>query len=223
MIKRIVLFVFLFVLVSNLSFATKMSREEVTCPLCGTQFTARVVMSTNNFGGMDHDLCPHAVGYTPIADYVWGCPNCNLCGYPSVFKMEYSNEEKTKIQNWLKENYPPKTEKPKQDDEEEDAYRQNQYGYTNLPSYKRYEIAAELAKLTNKSNYEIGKMFLSATWCVRANMVINKDGKALNENTFSLKLSITLQVALLNLIFKIIASASLIVPSIKCFSISSSN
>ena len=114
MIKRIMLFILLFVLVCNYAFATRTTREEITCPLCGTKFMATVVLSTNNFGGTDHDLCPHAVGYTPLGDYIWGCPYCNFCGYSGDFKKEYSNEEKAKIQNWLKDNYPPTIEKPKQ-------------------------------------------------------------------------------------------------------------
>ena len=191
MLKRIMLFILLFVLVCNFAFATRTTREEITCPLCGTKFMASVVLSTNNFGGTDHDLCPHAVGYTPLEDYVWGCPYCNFCGYSNDFKKEYSNEEKTKIQNWLKDNYPPTIEKPNQevrkDDEEEDepAYRRNQYSFRNLPAYKRYEIAAELAKLANESNYDIGKLYLRSTWCARANFAIDKDGHSINENEFS--------------------------------------
>ena len=191
MIKRIMLFILLFVLVGNFAFATRTTREEITCPLCGTKFMASVVLSTNNFGGTDHDLCPHAVGYTPLGDYIWGCPYCNFCGYSGDFKKEYSNEEKAKIQNWLKDNYPPTIEKPKQDEpkdeDEEDmpAYRRNQYGFRNLPSYKRYEIAAELAKLANESNYKIGKLYLSSAWCARANFAIDKDGHSISENEFS--------------------------------------
>ncbi|MBR4569305.1 MAG: DUF2225 domain-containing protein [Candidatus Riflebacteria bacterium] len=191
MLKRIMLFILLFVLVCNYAFATRTTREEITCPLCGTKFMATVVLSTNNFGGTDHDLCPHAVGYTPLEDYIWGCPYCNFCGYSGDFKKEYSTEEKTKIQNWLKDNYPPTIEKPnqevKKDDEEDDepAYRRNQYSFRNLPAFKRYEIAAELAKLAKGSNYDIGKLYLRSTWCARANYAIDKDGHYINENEFS--------------------------------------
>ena len=161
MIKKLVLLVCFFVLITGISFATRISREEKTCPLCGTKFMAAIVWSTNNFGGTDHDLCPHAMGSSPLSSYIWGCPYCNFCGFSDDFSKSYTDEEKNKILNWLKENYPPTIEKPDQDaskkksDEEEfeeQAYRRSNLKYDSLPSYKRYEIAAELAKLANESN-----------------------------------------------------------------------
>ena len=120
MAKKLLFLLSIFIFITNITFATRITRKETKCPLCDTKFTAPVVMSTNNFGGIDYDLCPHAVGSSPLSSYVWGCPYCNFCGYPGVFKKEYTNEEKTKIQNWLKENYPPTIEKPKQDNPTEE-------------------------------------------------------------------------------------------------------
>ncbi len=186
MIKKLVLLVCFFVLITGISFATRISREEKTCPLCGTKFMAAIVWSTNNFGGTDHDLCPHAMGSSPLSSYIWGCPYCNFCGFSDDFSKSYTDEEKNKILNWLKENYPPTIEKPDQDaskkksDEEEfeeQAYRRSNLKYDSLPSYKRYEIAAELAKLANESNYEIGKLYLRSAWCARANTTIAEDNK----------------------------------------------
>ena len=194
MLKRIVLLVCFFILIVNASFATRISREEKSCPLCGTKFMAEVVWSTNNFGGTDHDLCPHARGASPLSSYIWGCPYCNFCGFSDDFSKSYTEEEKNKITNWLKENYPPTIEKPDQeepkkdsedDDFDEPAYRRNQYSSSSLPSYQRYEIAAKLAKLANKSNYEIGKLYLRAAWCARAHTTINKEKKDSNDYEIS--------------------------------------
>ena len=116
MLRKIVLFLSFFFFISNVSFATRISREEKSCPLCGTKFMAEVVWSTNNFGGTDHDLCPHARGASPLSSYIWGCPYCNFCGFSEDFSKRYTEEEKTKITNWLKENYPPTIEKPDQEE-----------------------------------------------------------------------------------------------------------
>ncbi len=188
MIKKLILFLCIFVFIANISFATRMTREEKTCPLCGTKFMASVVLSSNNFGGIDHDLCPHAIGASPLSSYIWGCPYCNFCGYSSDFKKNYTEEEKNQISKWLKDNYPPTIEKPNQEEaneEDKSNYNSNQFRYDSLPSYKRYEIAAELAKLANKSNYDIGKLYLSATWCARAHTSIDKDGKDINNYELS--------------------------------------
>ena len=187
--RKVFLLICMFVLVVSASFATRTTREEITCPLCETKFMASVVLSTNTFGGTDHDLCPHAIGASPLSNYIWGCPYCNFCGYSRDFKKEYSSEEKTKLLNWLKENYPPTIEKPVQEkpkeDEDEPNYARNQYRYDQLPSHKRYEIAAKLAKLNNKSNYEIGKLYLSATWCSRAYTAIDNEGKPIESYEIS--------------------------------------
>lgn len=81
MVKRILVFICLFVLISNNSFATRITKQEKSCPLCGTKFMASVVLSANNFGGIDHDLCPHAIGYSPLSSYIWGCPPKNVFQY----------------------------------------------------------------------------------------------------------------------------------------------
>ena len=184
MIKKLILLVCVFVLIADISFATRTTRKEITCPLCNTRFTASVVLSTNNFGGTDHDLCPHAVGGSPLSSYIWGCPYCNFCGYSSDFSKSYTEEEKAKLSGWLKEKYPPTIEKPVQEETKEDDesnYNRNQYSYNSLPSFKRYEIAAELAKLNNKTNYEIGQLYLKATWCSRAHTMADKDGKSIDD------------------------------------------
>ena len=193
MLKKLLL-ICVFVLVVNVSFATRIGREEKACPLCGTKFMAEVVWSSNNFGGTDHDLCPHARGASPLSSYVWGCPYCNFCGFSDDFSKSYTEEEKSKISNWLKENYPPTIEKPVQekpkDESDEDefddyAYRSRQYRHDSLPSYKRYEIAAELAKLSKESNYNIGKLYLRAAWCARAHTTIAVDGKDIDTREIS--------------------------------------
>ncbi len=185
MLKKIAVFLCIFVLTVNVSWATRTTREEKQCPLCGTKFMATVILSTNNLGGVDYDLCPHAIGSSPLSSSVWGCPYCNFCGSPGNFDKTYSSEEKNKIKQWLAANYPPTIEKPTQQEanDEEDEYNRgrNHLSYNNLPAYKRFEIAAQIAELEKKTNYQIGNLYLRAAWCARAQTTIYKDN---NENNY---------------------------------------
>lgn len=189
MLKKIAIFLCIFVLAVNVSWATRITRQEKQCPLCGTKFMASVVLSSNNFGGVDYDLCPHAVGSSPLSSSIWGCPYCNFCGSSSDFEKTYTAEEKNKLTQWLTANYPPTIKKPnqeetnKEEDEEDGFYREKkQFSYNNLPSYKRFEIAAQIAELGGKPNYQIGKLYLRAAWCARAQTTIFKDNN--NEDDY---------------------------------------
>ena len=56
------------VLAAPAAWATTTKEQAYTCPLDGTKFTGRVVVSTNNFGGVDSDMCPWAKGDSPLPE-----------------------------------------------------------------------------------------------------------------------------------------------------------
>lgn len=162
-----VFFILTFIIFTQNAYATRITREEAVCPVCDAKFTGQMVMSSNTFGGIDHDLCPHAMGSSPLSSYIWGCPECNFCAYSSVFKEVFPSEDKKKLLVWLKANY------PKTDDNVGQVF-------DALPSYKRYEIAAELAKYNKDTNYNIAKLYLRGAWCSRhLGMLDPVSGKAL--------------------------------------------
>ncbi|MFA5598709.1 MAG: DUF2225 domain-containing protein, partial [Pusillimonas sp.] len=135
---------------------------------CDTEFTGEIVMSSNNFGGIDHDLCPHAMGASPLSSYIWGCPECNFCGYSDSFKKSLKDEDKEKLLTWLKSNYPK-------------THNSDRNVFNVLPTSKRYEIAAELAKFNNETNYNIAKLYLRGAWAVRhAGMADADSGESLS-------------------------------------------
>lgn len=165
--------IFTFILFTKHVYATRITREEAVCPVCDAKFTGQVVMSSNNFGGIDHDLCPHAMGSSPLSSYMWGCPECNFCGYSGTFKETFSPEEKNKLLNWLKSNYPKKNN---------NNVRQV---FDVLPSHKRYEIAAEIAKTNKDTNYNIARLYLRAAWSARHQGMADPD----SEETLNFEIS----------------------------------
>lgn len=170
MLKKLyfVFFIFAFIFFTHNIYATRITRKKATCPVCDTQFTGEVVLSSNTFGGIDHDLCPHAMGASPLSSYIWGCPECNFCGYSDSFKKSFKDEDKQKILTWLKSNYPK-------------THNSDQNVFNVLPTFKRYEIAAELAKFNNETNYNIAKLYLRGAWSARhAGMVDANSGESLS-------------------------------------------
>ncbi|MGM0601657.1 MAG: DUF2225 domain-containing protein [Candidatus Rifleibacteriota bacterium] len=163
--STILYFTLVLILLSSGLYGTSSRQKEVTCPVCGQEFTARALMSTNTFGGFDSDLCPHAMGSSPLHIRIWSCPSCFFSGYGSDFEQNFSEQKKAELKQWLKKNFKfPQAEKKS--------------SYDSIPSYKRYEIAAELAKKNNDKPLEIGKLYLNAAWCCRQIGAIFKNDPA---------------------------------------------
>ncbi|MBU1108504.1 MAG: DUF2225 domain-containing protein [Candidatus Riflebacteria bacterium] len=145
---------FIFTFCVCTGFATSSKAVDAKCPVCDNTFKASLLMSSNNFGGCDADLCPHAMGSSPLSEAIWGCPSCNFCGYSSDFEKTFSAEKKKELKQWLKQN--TKVEG-----------KEKTNTYDAIPSYKRYEIAAELACKSNESAADIGGLYLKAAWSCR--------------------------------------------------------
>ncbi len=134
--------------------ATSSRSVEAECPVCANQFKASRLMSTNNFGGYDSDLCPNAVGYSPLMDRVWGCPACNFCGYGDAFEEKLADARKAELKKWLADNIKIENKKPEN-------------LYNAIPAQTRYEVAARIAEMSKKPALEIGKLWLVAAWTCR--------------------------------------------------------
>jgi uncharacterized protein (DUF2225 family) len=154
----LLVFALLFSLTSGSCFATSSRRVEAKCPVCDHGFSASQLMSSNNFGGYDSDLCPHAMGSSPLMNAIWGCPSCYFCGFSSAFEKPFTDSEKQNLKKWLKQNV-------KIEEYEKDAEAANSYDL--IPAYRRYEIAAELSIKNNAGAIETAHLFMKAAWCCR--------------------------------------------------------
>lgn len=55
---------------------------DVRCPVCAQPFEGWRWLSSNDFGGIDRDLCEHAAGDPPLLRDAWTCPRCAYSGLP---------------------------------------------------------------------------------------------------------------------------------------------
>jgi uncharacterized protein (DUF2225 family) len=142
--------------------ATSSKRVETTCPVCQTVFSASMLMSTNNFGGYDSDLCPHAMGSSPMHIRIWGCPECHFSGFADDFEQKFNAKQQQELRKWLSQTF----KVVKSSDEKV---------YDTFPSYLRYEIAAELAAKNDAPALTIARLYLHAAWCCRNIGIISAD------------------------------------------------
>ena len=150
---RLVLTVLLLI-VGTACLATSSRAVEAECPVCASQFSASKLMSTNNFGGYDSDLCPNARGYSPLMTRIWGCPVCNFCGYSSEFEEKLTDARKAELKSWLADNIKVEKKGPEN-------------RYDAIPAQTRYEVAARIAEMSKKPALEIGQLYLNAAWTCR--------------------------------------------------------
>ena len=150
---RLVLTVLLLI-IGTACLATSSRAVEAECPVCASQFSASKLMSTNNFGGYDSDLCPNARGYSPLMTRIWGCPVCNFCGYSSEFEEKLTDARKAELKSWLADNIKVEKKGPEN-------------RYDAIPAQTRYEVAARIAEMSKKPALEIGQLYLNAAWTCR--------------------------------------------------------
>jgi len=124
---------------------------DVLCPVDGTKFTAYEVLTTNQWGGLDLDFCPHAFKTTPLEWKVWVCPSCHFAGLRRDFDLKLSEEEKKALRSGLV----PALEIKK-------GARQGE-----IPGHVKYDLLAQGAALRKEPPEEIGRAYLHASWCAR--------------------------------------------------------
>lgn len=67
----------------------------------GRGFSAFRVVETNNLGGQDRDLCPHALGQQPPTVVVWVCPGCGYAGMEADFEVKLTDAQKERLRREL--------------------------------------------------------------------------------------------------------------------------
>jgi len=145
---------FVLLIISNTCLATSSKTVEAVCPVCANQFSASKLMSTNNLGGYDSDLCSNARGYSPLMSMIWGCPVCNFCGYSDEFEEKLSDTRKNELKSWLANDIKVEKKGPEN-------------RYDAIPAQTRYEVAARIAEMSKKPALETGRLWLNAAWTCR--------------------------------------------------------
>lgn len=124
---------------------------DVVCPVDGHKFSAWEITSTNQWGGVDRDGCPHAFKTRPLELYVWCCPKCKFAGSKKDFAATYTDAQKKTLSEGLK---PPVTVRV--------GMKQ-----TDIPGWAKYDLYAQSRALLEALPEESGKIYLRAAWCWR--------------------------------------------------------
>jgi rubredoxin len=132
---------------------TTTEEVDATCPVCGAEFKAFVILSTNTFGGQDRDFFSRARGEQPVEIVIWTCPSCSFSGFKDDFEKAVSGDLKKAFSRSLA------SLRAEWKDEKDP-----------LPSWRRYELAGRVAELRGDAAETRGWLALRAAWCVRLGM-----------------------------------------------------
>lgn len=131
--------------------ATSLKKSDAICPVCGNRFTMEVILSTNNFGGMDTDFLERARGTQPVLCNAVTCSKCYFSGHSGDFISGSKVPEKLK-DAILK----GKILRPIKDITKE-----------GIPPWVSYDLIAQKDRFLGKDEKVIGDDYMFASWAVR--------------------------------------------------------
>lgn len=140
--------------------ADERRKVPVVCPLDGTSFTAIEVVTTNQWGGIDADFCPHAYKTTPLEFRVWTCPSCGFTGRKADFGARLPEEEKKALREGLSPAEPIR----------------KGAAQSEIPGHVKYDLWAQVLRIRGAPPEEIGRAWLHASWSCRQQGAIELDG-----------------------------------------------
>lgn len=123
--------------------AIQTEKTTVVCPIDQTEVEAVRVLSTNNSGGFDRDLCPHARDGSPLLVQVATCPTCGYSAPTAVFERAPTKKTVEQVKRkW------GKTER-------------------SLPPHERWARHAQILGWQGAPAYEIAEAWVAAAWSTR--------------------------------------------------------
>ncbi|MBC5837113.1 DUF2225 domain-containing protein [Flavobacterium muglaense] len=143
--KKILLFVLIFLMGQNFANAHTCENETVKCPIDGKEVTFCVTMSMSVFGSFKDFQKKGAIG-EHYEELINTCSNCHFSGYIEDFKEKISDEEKIKIKEYL-----TKFDKIKIDDA------------------RQCLIASEIKEVQKKPKKEIAFCYVTGFYLLREN------------------------------------------------------
>jgi uncharacterized protein len=121
---------------------TTMVSEVFTCPNCGSEVKAEVLMSTN-YHGLTTDLHRLTMGINPLEFMIHSCQNCGFTGNQQAFQGTVNPEVATQINMVIR---------PHVRDE-------------RLNADSRWEFAAQIAEWRQQHPEAVAQLYLNAAWC----------------------------------------------------------
>lgn len=157
--------------------ATSSRQIRLNCPVCQTDISARELMSSNTFGGVDTDFMSHAQGSSVLQIRPVTCLNCYFSGFVGAFNR-YSEPP---AQEWDEE---PVTTPPaliasvtfpatftaaiKIDRVLKPVISIASYtDQSEIPAWVRYDLIAQVYRLTGQPPRDLADLYLQASWSVR--------------------------------------------------------
>ncbi|KAF2327297.1 DUF2225 domain-containing protein [Flavobacterium daemonense] len=136
-------YVFLFVLAINTINAHTCENETVNCPLDNAKVDFCVTMSMTTFGSLKDFQQQGAIG-SYYEELINSCPKCHFSGYIDDFKVKYTEEEKTKLKQFLQ-----------------------QYDKIKTSDITECQIAGDLKDFLSKPNNEIAHCYLIGSYLAK--------------------------------------------------------
>lgn len=124
---------------------TTLRTIELSCPVCGDEFTSQTIVSTDTLGGECTDFHARAAGMQPLAYLVHLCERCGYAGTEEQFSDEALVTPTIVARVW-----------------NELAPR---LGATPPTGSEKYEFAAKVASWQGQGPLRVGELYLRAAWC----------------------------------------------------------
>lgn len=148
------------------------------CPVCGAATTGTAIMSTNNFGGIDHDFCRHAMGSQPLLLVATTCPKCHYSAYADDFEKKVPPELAKAVKGGalVMPAYSPV--KATAADEGVESPR------NSLPAWVRHDLVLQVLRLKKAPAFDQAWQMLVVAWAVRLEARIDTGVETENEKVF---------------------------------------
>ncbi|MCO4770749.1 MAG: hypothetical protein KDA24_12025 [Deltaproteobacteria bacterium] len=130
-----------------------MRSVELVDPIDGHGFSVFVPAASNGLGGWDSDGCSYAKGQQPRKFEIVTSPTTLFSAPIESFNNEVPDAQKAAVMEMLL------------------GLGRDVENVRMLPAADRYELAAAVARILGKDDFEVGELFLAGAWTVRDTIV----------------------------------------------------
>ena len=160
------------------AWATTARPLKLTCPVCGAATTGTSIMSTNNFGGIDHDFCRHAVGSQPLLMVATTCPKCHYSAYADDFEKKVAPDVIKAVKGGalVVPSYAPVKTTAVDEGMESPP--------NSLPAWVRHDLVLQVLRLQKAPAFDQAWQMLVTSWAVRLEARIDMGAETESEKIF---------------------------------------
>lgn len=143
--KKLIFISIIILIGQNFANAHTCENENVKCPMDGKKVSFCVTMSMTTFGSYKDFQKQGAIG-EHYEELINTCPKCHFSGYIEDFKTKFTDEEKSKIKEFL-----------------------TKFDNIKIDDARQCLIAAEIKELINKTKKEIAFCYVTGSYLLREN------------------------------------------------------